>query len=89
MNGRSNLLIHGVGGPEKGLIAFVMSRNTLTVPEQTYIHQIVKVTLDINDQVVNTAEAGPGYKFDGHHYGVWGKMSKSVRHFESTYLYLT
>ncbi|KAG9083256.1 hypothetical protein FRC06_004612 [Ceratobasidium sp. 370] len=77
----SNVLIHGVGSPEEGLIGFVMSGDTLTPVEKQYILQIVKLTLDINDQVVNTAEVGLGYEFDGHHYGVWGKMSKSVRVF--------
>jgi hypothetical protein len=55
-----------------------MSSDTLTPAEKHYILQIVKITLDMNNEVVNTAEAGPGYEFDGHHYGVWGKMSKSV-----------
>ncbi|KAG9078013.1 hypothetical protein FRC06_008572, partial [Ceratobasidium sp. 370] len=73
----SNVLIHGVGSPEEDLIDFVMSGDTLTPVEKQYILQIVKLTSDINDQVVNTAEVGPGYEFDGHHYGVWGKMSKS------------
>jgi hypothetical protein len=71
-------LVHGVGGPEEGLICLVMSNDTLTPAEKNYILQIVKATLQIDSQVVDTAQEGPGYEFDGHHYGAWGKMSRSV-----------
>jgi hypothetical protein len=56
----------------------VMSQDTLPESEKAYALHLVKATLDIGDEVVDTAEAGPEYRFDGHHYGVWGKMSKSV-----------
>ncbi|KAG8734745.1 hypothetical protein FRC10_011464, partial [Ceratobasidium sp. 414] len=63
----SNLLIHGVGGPEEGLIAFVMSGNTLIPEILKYITLVVQVTTDIGDQVVDTAKIGPKYKFNGFH----------------------
>ncbi|KAG9114912.1 hypothetical protein FRC07_007587 [Ceratobasidium sp. 392] len=79
MFSRSNLLIHGEGGKEEGLICFVMSQDTLTAEEKDYILQLTKITVGVEDHVVDTAKIGPKYDFKGQHYGAWGKMSKSLQ----------
>ncbi|KAG8692773.1 hypothetical protein FRC08_009549 [Ceratobasidium sp. 394] len=54
-----------------------MSGNMLIPEILNYITQIVQVTTDIGDQVVDTAKLGDKYKFKGFHVGFWGKMAKS------------
>ncbi|KAG8704761.1 hypothetical protein FRC08_002045 [Ceratobasidium sp. 394] len=74
----SNILIHGVGGKEKGLVCFILSSDTLTPAEKEYLLLITRLTLELKgNEVVDTKVIGPWYTFEGYHYGVWGKMSKS------------
>jgi hypothetical protein len=72
------VLVHGLGGSEEGLICMAMSQNTLGASDKAYILQLIKATLGIDNDMVDTEKMGADYLFDGHHYGVWGKMSKSV-----------
>ncbi|KAG9092509.1 hypothetical protein FS749_015670 [Ceratobasidium sp. UAMH 11750] len=73
----SNILIHGVGGQEKGLICFILSSDTLTPEEKQYLLLITRLTVGMDNEVVDTKKVGPEYCFRGFHFGAWGKMSKS------------
>ncbi|QRV78138.1 DEAD-box ATP-dependent RNA helicase 42 [Ceratobasidium sp. AG-Ba] len=76
---KSNILVHGKGGREKGFLCLVFGKeDTLRGPEERFMTEITRITLQVEkNEVVDTSEAGPRYVYPAYHYGAWGKMAKS------------
>ncbi|KAB5587648.1 DEAD-box ATP-dependent RNA helicase 42 [Ceratobasidium theobromae] len=74
---KSDVLVHGVNGPQTDLICLVLSGDTLDESQKSRILVRTKDIVNLQDAHVDTEALGDAYEFTGWHLGIWNKMALS------------